>query len=101
MLNSNLLKLDERMTEETKNFVTNSLNNGRPTDILAKDIDEVRQERIKAAKKINETISFDNLEVTEFEIDSKFDSFKIPITSYKPLNNDITSDNKIVLFFSP
>ena len=99
MLNSNLLKLDERMTEETKNFVTNFLNNGRPTDILAKDINEVRQERIKAAKKINETISFDNLEVTEFEIDSKYDSFKIPITSYKPLNNDITSDNKIVLFF--
>ena len=89
--------LDERMTDETRRMVTNSLKMMRPIQLVNIDINMSRQFRVQNAIKANDSLKFNDISVHEFSVKNKDDSYDILVTCYKP--NNCRADSPITIFF--
>ena len=89
--------LDERMTDETRFMVTNSLKVMRPSQLVNIDINMSRQFRIQNAQKANESLKFSGISVNEFKVKNKDDNHDILVTCYKPEN--CKPNSPITIFF--
>jgi hypothetical protein len=89
--------LDERMTDETRFMVINSLKVMRPSQLINIDINMSRQFRVQNAQKANESLSFNGINVTEFTVKNKDDNYEILVTCYKPDN--CKPNSPITIFF--
>ncbi len=90
--------LDQRMTDETKKFVTSYLSYIDPKLLMTTDVNVVRMIKGANAELINNQLKFEKLQdEKEYFADSLFDDFKIPLTAYVPKEFDPGSP--IVVFF--
>ncbi|CAF0803730.1 unnamed protein product [Brachionus calyciflorus] len=89
--------LDERMTEETKNFVTSSLKVYKPSDVPKIDVKLSRQVRAANTERLLKTLNFDNLNSREVFVKNEDDDHQIPISIYVP--KDVKSDSAITVFY--
>ena len=89
--------LDERMTEETKNFVKMTLLSKKVGEFINIEPAVTRQKQLNAAIKANQIIKLENIKITEFTVKSKFDDYQIPVTCYLP--EKVHDNCSINLFF--
>jgi acetyl esterase/lipase len=89
--------LDERMTEETKNFVRDALKTKKVGEFIHVEPAITRRKQLDAALKANESIKLENIKITEFTVKNKFDNFEIPVTCYMP--EKVHDNYSINLFF--
>lgn len=87
-------ELDERMTEECRAVVLDSLKNGRHE---AKSVQERRTKMNEIAAKRNQDLKFDNLTLTEFSVKNPEDDCEVEFTCYKP--TDAKEDAPVTVFF--
>ncbi len=76
--------LDDRMTDETRQYVKRFLENNDPRAMLYTDVNLIRSKRDSKARETNEKLKLENLDQKEFLVDSSFDDYKIPVTAYIP-----------------
>ena len=67
-------ELDSRMTDETKIYVTNSLSIISPNMIPKLDVNMTRDAREKAADKLLESLTFDNLDIRKLTVKNIHDN---------------------------
>jgi len=89
--------LDERMTEETVCFITDLLSRMRPVESLGLGLNLLREMRIQYELKANESLHFNNIEETQFNVKNKDDQYEISVTCYRPLN--CRPNSPITIFF--
>lgn len=95
-LESETFDLDERMTEETKRFVVNSLRVIKPSQVPKIDINISRQARKANTQRLNAGLKF-ALKSKEFFIKNSIDEHEIPVTLYVP--DDVKEDSPITIFY--
>jgi acetyl esterase len=88
-----MLKLDDRMTDETKSVAEIVLNAYREV----KNVQLFRQKQDLIDKEANEKARFDGLDYAESFVKSETDDYQIPVTMYLPKNR--TPSTAIVVFF--
>ena len=76
--------LDDRMTDESKAFVTNALKSMRPADSIKMDVNVSRQYRIANAMRINASLTFEDVTVNEFTVNNIEDNHEIAIVAFLP-----------------
>ena len=89
--------LDDRMTEETRIMVSNSLKVMRPRQLINIDINMSRQFRVQNAIKANDSLKFSGITVSELSVKNKDDNYDVIVTCYKPDN--CRTDSPITIFF--
>ena len=90
-------ELDDRMTEETKFFVTNSLKNLKPADVVNLDINMCRRIRVVSAHQVNSSLKFESLKEKELKIRNKNDDYEIPVSVYTP--QSVKPNSPITIFY--
>lgn len=73
-------KLDDRMTDECKVYVTNFLKVMKPADLVKIDLNLARKSKDLAALDLNKHFNFDSLDISEFFVKNPDDGFDIPVT---------------------
>lgn len=89
--------LDDRMTNETKAFVTNSLKTLRPNMIPKIEISLLRSERENNALTLLAKVPFNNLNLRKLTIKSKKDNYEIPVLALVPEN--ASKNSAITIYF--
>ena len=89
--------LDDRMTDETKTFVTNFLLTTDPRAITKLPLSIVRDTRNSRSKIINEGLNIPDLVQKEFFVKNSDDDFQIPVTAYIPAG--VKPDSPLVVFY--
>ena len=97
MAESKKFDLDDRMTEETKCFITDLLSKMRPVESLGLNLNLLRELRIQNELKANESLNFDNIKESHFNVKNKDDNYEIAVTCYRPLN--CRPNSPITIFF--
>ena len=77
----NNMELDDRMTDECKLFVQNTLSKLRPNDSIKIDIKLLRQLKNTVCDELNKSVDFDQLVITKFSIKNSKDDFDIQVIS--------------------
>jgi len=90
------IELDDRMTDETKAFVTGSLKTARPSIIIKNPVSIIRQTRETNAEKLLATLDFNGLQTREVFVKNKSDDYQVPITILTPI--DVRNDTSITIF---
>jgi acetyl esterase len=90
------VELDERMTEETKAFVSASLKIATPSLVIKTPVSVIRQTRETNAEKLLASLDFNGLQTKEVFVKNKFDDFEVPVTILTPI--DIRNDTSITIF---
>ena len=92
--------LDDRMTDETKAFVTNVLKSMRPADSVHVDVNLSRKFRIANALRVNGGLTFADVIVQNFKVINQEDAHEIPIVAFIPKSpkqdSPITIVNKLL-----
>lgn len=92
------IDLDDRMTQETKDFVRQWLSQTRPSDLIQLPVDVIRNSRDQEEKELIRSLKFDNLDSPEeIFIKNPNDGYEIPVSVFKP--RDTLPDAPIVIFF--
>jgi hypothetical protein len=76
-------KLDDRMTDECKVYVTNFLKVMKPADLVKIDLNLARKSKDLAALDLNKHFNFDSLDISEFFVKNPDDDFDIPVTIFR------------------
>lgn len=90
-------ELDDRMTEESKNQVTRILSIMKPAHAVNLDVNLNRKMRNENATKVNGSLTFNTLDITEFVVKNSEDDYEVLVSCYKPKN--IKKDASITIFF--
>ena len=88
--------LDDRMTDETKAFVTNVLKSMKPADSVHVDVNLSRKFRIANALRVNGSLTFDDVIVQNLKVTNQEDAYEIPIVAFIPKNTKQDSPITIV-----
>lgn len=92
------IDLDDRMTQETKDFVREWLRQIKPSDLATLPLDVVRNGHDKEEKELIRTLKFDNLDAPkEIFIKNPNDGYDIPVSVFTP--SDAAKNAPIVVFF--
>ena len=89
--------LDDRMSEETKTFVTRFLQTTDPRAITKLPLSVVRETRNNNARLMNAQLNIPDLVEKEFFIKNDKDGFEVPATAYIP--SGTKPDSPLVVFF--
>jgi hypothetical protein len=73
------IELNSTMSEECKMFVLQSFKKRRPYDIFKYPVDVTRETRDNYAIKLNEKVTFNNLEMNDFLVKSPYDGYDIQV----------------------
>lgn len=96
--NNDANKLDDRMTEETKTFVSARLKIFNPSDYVKTPLEILRNGGHDELLRVNQSLKFENLEsVREIFIKNLVDNFSIPVTIFAP--TDAKKDAPIVVYY--
>jgi acetyl esterase len=92
-------ELDDKMSEETKTFVSNTLKAMNPADIIKLDTRVVTKFKEDQYEKLFSLVNFDHLTIDEFHVKSEKDEYEIPVTRYIPKSLDNPEKSSITVFF--
>lgn len=84
------------MTDETKNFVRNSLSSKKVGELIYVPPEKTRRKQREAAIRENESIKLENINITEFSVKSKYDDYEIAVSCYVP--TQMNENNSIIMF---
>lgn len=78
------IELDDRLSNEAKNFITQSFKIARPADILKADLSLVRKMKDQACLNLNHIDNFDDLEIEDFVVRNIYDNHEILVRKFVP-----------------
>ena len=90
-------ELDERMSAETKDFVTSSLKIIRPSQVPSIDVNLSRKARAANTAKVLSRLNFNNLNKLEVMVKNSLDDHEISVSIYTP--KDCLPDSPITVFY--
>jgi acetyl esterase/lipase len=93
------LELDNRMSDETKNYINTTFKFMRPNNIPKSDVKVVRAQGDINNDRLNNTINLENISVETFFIENKTDGYQIPVQTLAPKTNDPSKSNSPVTIF--
>lgn len=91
------VELDDRMTDETRNYVINFFKISKPTDLLKADLRLIRKIKDDASLALSQIHKFDDLNISEITVKNKYDNHEILVTKYVPIN--MRKDAHVTVFF--
>lgn len=97
MNQENEFELDERMAQETKDFVVSSLRIIRPSQVPNIDINLSRKARAANTAKVLSKLNFNNLDKVEIMVKNQNDGYEIPVSIFTP--EDCVQDSPITVFY--
>ncbi len=91
------VQLDDRMTDETKAYVSAYLSQMRPSQIIGMDKKLVTQLKEAQCEKLNTLVNFDHLNIDEIRVDNQTDGHQVQVFKYSPKN--ASPDCPVTVFF--
>ena len=90
-------ELDDKMTEETKLYVTNSLKVSKPSNLIVANVEITRKMRALATHKTNASLKFEKIIEKEIKVRNRQDGYEIPVSVYIP--KDIKPNSPITVYY--
>ena len=93
------IKIDDRMSEETKTFMLGFLSVCKPSDFLKQPVQSIRNIDEENETRLIQTLKFENLpnKYTQIFIKNPTDGYEIPLWVFSP--SDAAKNAPIVIFF--